>query len=167
MNVRSLPGRPRLSSALTASAVSALFLLVAAPSAVAESYNWYSSTDPLNVSDDGTLRGQAYGRSYQKDGYLKNHTYYRDRRSNGNATYTETNYSYYEVCAGLENVQWCTPGGRDQSARTGSSTWVDQFDSDDYSYRKADRGRVHSKVCEDQSWSGDPCSRRPYFTFSI
>ncbi|HWJ11479.1 MAG TPA: hypothetical protein VNS46_19020 [Nocardioides sp.] len=150
---------------LLVTALTGLLFLITAPAALAASYDWYSSSSPLNVYDS-TLRGSAYGTSYQKDAYLKNHTYYRDRRSNGNAVYTETSYSYYKVCSN-GFLEWCAETGNDQSARTQSGYWQDQYDADDYTQRGADRGRVHSKVCEDQDWSPDPCSRKPYFTFDL
>ncbi len=154
-------------AALLLTALTGLLFVVFAPSALAAtSYNWYTSSEPLKVYDD-TLRGAAFGTSYQKDGYLKNHTYYRDRRSNGNGVYTETSYTYFQICPPNTSASWCVNGARDQSARTQSDDWQDQYDADDYSTRNADRGRVHSKVCEDQSWSPDPCSRKPYFTFTL
>ncbi|HVK27029.1 MAG TPA: hypothetical protein VM575_01705 [Nocardioides sp.] len=154
-------------AALLLTALTGLLFLVTAPAALAAtSYNWYSSSDPLNVYDS-TLRGSAFGTSYKKDGYLKNHTYYRDRRSNGNGVYTQTEYSYYLVCSPLTSASWCGKGPSDQSSRTQSTSWQDQYDADDYSMQTADKGRVHSKVCEDQSWSPDPCSRKPYFTFAL
>lgn len=151
---------------LLVTALTALLFLVTAPAALATSFNWYSSSDPLNVYD-GKVRGSAFGTSYKKDGYLKNHTYYRDRRSNGNGVYTQSDYSYYVVCSPLTSGSWCGKGPRDQSSRTQSGSWQDQYDRDDYSTQNADKGRVHSKVCEDQPWSPDPCSRRPYFTFNL
>lgn len=155
----------RTSTSMLLSVAAAGLALATAPAAFAAE-NWYSATDPLNVSDDGTVRGSAHGTAYKKDGFLKNHTYYRDRRSNDNRVYTETSYSYYKWC-GTE-VAWCAEVGKDQSARTSSGTYVDQYDADDYSERgSADKGRVHVKVCEDQNWSADPCSRKPYFTFLL
>ncbi|MBU2694478.1 hypothetical protein [Pimelobacter sp. 30-1] len=154
--------------AFVASTVAAGAVLATAPTAFAADQDWYSRSEPLNVSDSGTLRGQAYGTAYQKNGYLKNHTNWRDRKpGNDHAVYTETSYSYYKVCPGGGSPAWCPEVGKDQSARSNSSDWRDQYDSDDYSSRGADRGRVHVKVCEDQKWSGDPCSRKPYFTFSL
>jgi hypothetical protein len=150
---------------LLITALTGLLFLVTAPAALAASYNWYSASSPLNVYD-GTLRGSAHGTSYQKNAYLKNHTYYLDRRNNGDGVYTETSYSYYRVCSNGV-LEWCDETGKDQSIRTQSSAWQDQYDADDYTTRQADRGRVHSKVCEDQSWSPDPCSRKPYFTFDL
>lgn len=156
-------------AALLLTALTGLLFLVTAPSAMAASFNWYSSSNTLKVYDDDILRGDAYGTAYQKDGYLKNHTHYRDRRSSKDQpVYTETSYTYYQVCPSNTAPSWCVNGARDQSARTTSvGVWYDQYDADDYSYRAADRGRVHSKVCEDQSWSPDPCSRKPYFTFTL
>lgn len=153
-------------AAMLVSLGASLFALVAAPPALAAtSYDWYSNTSPLSVSEDGQLRGSAFGTAYQKNAFLKNHTFYKDRRNNGNSVYTETTYSYYKVCDGV--LKWCGQVGKDQSARTSSADWQDQYDADDYSNRGADRGRVHAKVCEDQSWSPDPCSRKPYYSFLL
>lgn len=157
-------------AALLFTALTGLLFVVFAPSALAAtSYNWYTSSETLKVYDDEILRGDAYGTAYQKDGYLKNHTHYRDRRSSrGEAVYTETNYKYYQLCPPNTSPSWCVNGARDQSTRSEDvGTWYSQYDADDYSTRLADRGRVYSKVCEDQGWSPDPCSRNPYFTFTL
>lgn len=150
---------------LLLTALTGLLFLITAPAAMAT--DWYSSGDPLQVHDDNRLRGDAYGTSYKKDGYLKNHTYYRDRRDNGNGVYTQSDYTYYVVCPPNLSASWCGKGVSDKSARTQSGSWQDQYDADDYSTQNADKGRVYSKVCEDQSWSPDPCSRRPYLTFTL
>ncbi|NHA00615.1 hypothetical protein G5V59_12915 [Nocardioides sp. W3-2-3] len=62
---------------------------------------------------------------------------------------------------------WATRVYTDQSARTTSSTWQDQYDADDYTSRTHEgKVRVHYKVCEDQSLEPDACSRNPYILVS-
>lgn len=145
------------------SALVALLFLASGPAAFAT--DWYSASSPLTASDDGTIRAKAYGTAYNKDGMLKNHTFYRDPHGYNNGAYTETTYSYKEATPNGE--QWGIELGKDQSSRNKTNSWVDQYDADDYSSRKASQGRVHVKTCEDQYLSPDPCSRKPYFTFII
>lgn len=145
------------------SALVALLFLASGPAAFAT--DWYSASSPLTASDDGTIRAKAYGTAYKKDGMLKNHTYYRDPHGYNNGAYTETTYSYKESTPYGE--QWGIELGKDQSSRNKTNSWVNQYDADDYSSRKASQGRVHVKTCEDQYLSPDPCSRKPYFTFVI
>ncbi|KRA38348.1 MULTISPECIES: hypothetical protein [unclassified Nocardioides] len=156
----------RSTAALLLSTAAAAATLAASP-AVATSYNWYSASTPLTAWDGSPAVAQAYayGTAYQKDGLLKNHTYYKDPRPTGQSVYTETSYSYFKWCSA--GIDWCAEEGKDQSARDNSGSWVNQYDADDYSDEGADRGRVHVKVCEDQNNSPDACSRKPYFTFSI
>ncbi|MCX6401834.1 MAG: hypothetical protein NTX33_18125 [Propionibacteriales bacterium] len=148
------------------SIATAALVLVSSP-AMAASENWYSEAKPLIAWDDdpATRQALAFGTAYTKNGYLKNHTNYRDPRQGGNKVYTETRYSYHEWCT--TEVAWCGLEGKDQSARDNSGTWVDQYDNDDYSDKVAEEGRVHVKVCEDQPNSPDACSRQPFYTFSL
>lgn len=164
MFVLSRSGLSRPGSAMLLSAATAFLFLLSSPSALGASENWYSRSEPLAAWEDGKRQALAYGTAYTKNGYLKNHTFYRDPRPGGDRVYTETSYSYYKSCNGV--IQWCQEVGKDQSARDSSGDWVDQYDKDDYTRRGADRGRVHYKVCEDQAWSPDACSRKPYITFS-
>lgn len=150
---------------LLLTALTGLLFLITAPAALAASQNWYSRSSPLTAWEDGVAQALAYGTAYTKNGELKNHTYYRDPRPGGDKVYTETTYSYREPTPYGE--QWGGQVGKDQSARTSSGDWVDQYDADDYSSRKASQGRVHVKVCEDQAASPDACSRKPYFTFVL
>lgn len=152
---------------LVAGLLSALFV-ISVPAAHAAEEDWYSKSDPLKAMEDGEAQALAYGTSYTKNGYLKNHTYYRDPRAGGDSVYTETSYTYYAPDRD-GGSSWSEHGDTDQSKRSKSGDWVDQYDNDDYStdHRDADRGRVHSKVCEDQSWSPDACSREPFITFTL
>lgn len=161
-----IDGRSLLSMALAAAG--AMFVLAASPAA-AESHKWYSRSKPLNAHGGYVLvQAQAYGTAYQKNAYLKNHTYYRDPIPGGDKAYTETTYSYFKYCNnGSAGNTWCKEVGKDQSKRSGSAKWVNQYDQDDYTTRGADRGRVHVKVCADKNNKPDPCSRKPYYTFSL
>ncbi|WP_193606724.1 hypothetical protein [Nocardioides lijunqiniae] len=151
---------------LAAGLLSAL-VVTSVPAAQAASEDWYSRSSPLKAMEDGKAQGLAYGTSYTKNTFLKNHTHYRDPREGGDGVYTQTNYTYRVPDQSGES--WTESGKTDQSSRTASGSWVDQYDSDDYSSSHADasKGRVHSKVCEDQAWSPDACSRRPFFTFDL
>jgi hypothetical protein len=156
-----------LDGRLVAAGLLSALVVTSAPAADAASHNWYSRSNPLKAWEDDVAQALGYGTSYTKDGYLKNHTFYRDPRSGGDKVYTETGYTYREPDRdGGES--WSGSGDSDQSARNSSGDWVDQYDQDDYSeHNSADQGRIHSKVCEDQAWSPDACSRRPYFTFNL
>ncbi|MCD4532675.1 hypothetical protein LRP67_01045 [Nocardioides sp. cx-169] len=156
----------RLDRPLIAAGLLSALVVSSAPAAHAASYDWHSRSKPLKAWEDDVAQALAYGTSYTKDGFLKNHTYYRDPRSGGDKVYTETGYTYREPGQGGES--WSGHGSSDQSPRNSSGDWVDQYDKDDYSeHNDASQGRVHSKVCEDQAWSPDACSRRPYFTFAL
>lgn len=151
---------------LAAGLLSALFV-TSVPAAYAAEHDWYSKSDPLKATEDGVAQALAYGTSYTKNSYLKNHTYYRDPRAGGDSVYTETSYTYYAPDHG-GGSSWTEHGDTDQSARSKSGDWVDQYDADDVTdHSDADKGRVHSKVCEDQSWSPDACSREPFVTFTL
>lgn len=158
----------RLDARLLAAALLSALFVTSVPAAHAVEYDWYSRTKPLRAMEDDVAQALAYGTSYTKDGYLKNHTYYRDPRAGGDSVYTQTDYTY--LAPDRDGGQsWSERGDSDQSAKSSSGSWVDQYDKDDYSsdHADADKGRVHSKVCEDQDWSPDPCSRRPFFTFTL
>lgn len=156
----------RSAATLLVTALTGLLFLVTAPAALAASQNWYSASSPLTAWENDAKQALAYGTAYTKDGYLKNHSYYKDPRSGGDSVYTETTYSFKESTPYGE--QWGSQTGKDQSARDNSGYWVDQYDKYDYSGRAtASWGRVHVKVCEDQNNSPDPCSTKPYFTFAI
>ncbi len=159
----------RIDLKFVVSDLSAAFI-AASPAAHAATEDWYSRDKPLNAYDDGVSQGQADGTSYTKDSLLKNHTYWRDPRSGGDAVYTQSDYAYHQIGQTSEtSASWCDKEGKDQSARSTSSSWKDQYDADDDTddHYQADQGRVFSKVCEDHSWSPDACSRNPWVTFGI
>ena len=150
-----------------AAAGAALFL-AASPAANAASEDWNSRTDPLIAWDDGVRQALAYGTAYTKEGSMKNHTFYKDPRPGGDKVYTETDYTTYWPGGTGGAYIWQGRYGTDQSARDNSGDWVDQYDADYYAdVDGAEKGRVYYKVCEDQSWSPDACSKNPYITFVL
>ncbi|WP_188113352.1 hypothetical protein [Nocardioides humilatus] len=158
---------PQLVPVGLATAGAALFLL-SSPAAMADSEDWYSRTNPLIAWEDGDAQALAYGTAYTKDGYLKNHTWYRDPRPGGSDVYTETAYNYYDYSPSFGTVKWLGPCCSDQSSRSDSGNWRDQYDHDYYADRSnVERGRVYYKVCEDQPHSPDPCSDNPFITFTL
>jgi hypothetical protein len=157
----------RLDARLLTAGLLSLLVVTSVPAAHAASEDWYSRSKPLKAMEDGEAQALGYGTSYTKNGFLKNHTNYRDPRKGGDAVYSETGYSYRVPDADGES--WTDRGPSDQSDRSASGSWVDQYDNDDYAsnHTRASKGRIHSKVCEDQAWSPDACSRRPFFTFDL
>ncbi|WP_183094568.1 hypothetical protein [Nocardioides stalactiti] len=150
-----------------AAAGAALFL-ASSPAAMAATEDWNSKTDPLIAWEDGSRQALAFGTSYTKEGSLKNHTNYKDPRAGGDKVYTETEYDAYWPGGQGGTYKWSGRYGMDQSARDNSGSWVDQYDADYYAdIDGIEKGRVYSKVCEDQSWSPDPCSKNPFITFSL
>jgi hypothetical protein len=150
-----------------ATAGAALFLL-SSPAATAASEDWNSWADPLVAWEDGARQALAYGTAYTKDGYMKNHTYYKDPRPGGSDVYTQTDYdSYWPGGQGGKYI-WQGRYGKDQSARDDSGMWVNQYDHDFYAdVDGIEKGRVYYKVCEDQPHSPDPCSVNPFITFTL
>jgi hypothetical protein len=149
-----------------ATAGAAVFL-AASPAATAASEDWNSRSDPLIAWEDGDAQALAYGTAYTKEGSLKNHTYYRDPRAGGDAVYTETAYDTY-VQEADGTTGWRGKCCKDQSSRSDSGLWRDQYDAYYYaSISTIEKGRVYYKVCEDQSWSPDACSVNPFITFQL
>lgn len=155
---------PRSTRHLLVSAVACGFLLWASP---AQAGAYYSAYDPLIAWEDG--KAQAQGHGYMKVHeytYLRNHTYTRDPRPGGDSAFHVTDYSLEEF---VQNYgwKWSHWGDEDESDRTKSGAWVDQYDYLRYTDGNPNRGRIRAKVCEDQDWSSDPCSVRTYQTFNL
>lgn len=149
---------------LLTSAVACGFVLWASPANAAA---YYSATSPLIAWEDGDRQAEGHGYMKVHDfTYLRNHTYTRDPRPGGDSAFHVTDYSIEKFLVG-EGTRWSTWGGEDESARTSSGSWADQYDYYRYTDENADRGRIRAKVCEDQGWSSDPCSARTYQTFNL
>ena len=160
--------RFRLDARTIGAALVCAAFVTAAPAAHAGySEDWYSQANPLTAVEDGDAQALAYGTAYQKDGYVKNHTYRKDPRPGGDGVYTQTDYSYLKYEGACACITWDGKSYSDQSSRSDSGLWRDQYDSDDYTSRNHEgKVRLYYKVCEDQPWSPDACSRNPYVLFS-
>lgn len=144
----------------------AAFVAVAPAAHAGYSEDWYSEANPLTAWEDGRAQGLAYGTAYQKDGYVKNHSYRKDPRTGGDGVYTQTDYSYLRYSATCDCHRWSAQAYADQSSRSDSGLWREEYDRDDYTERDHEgKVRLHYKVCEDQPWSPDACSRNPYVLF--
>jgi hypothetical protein len=132
----------------------------AAP-AYATSYG--SAASPIKITSNGN--GWFYGNlTLYNHQSLRNGYYYRDTDADGNAVYVQTNWSYWEDCDD-GTVCW-RPVSHDQSPRIGTADGK-VFSTDyDTLEPEADKGRGATKVCEDQSWSPDPCSGTVTITLS-
>lgn len=135
----------------------------AAP-AYAVSYG--SRTAPIKASDNSD-NGNAwfYGNiTIDDQTSMRNGYYYKDSGADGNSVYVQTNWYYRSISA--EGQVSYDYSGKDQSARIGTAEgWVHGADYDAL-IKESDRGRGVAKVCEDQSWSPDPCSKTATVTLS-
>jgi hypothetical protein len=143
----------RISRTFTSAILVATALGIASPAAASR---YYSADDPLEAIEDGTAQAQMYGRFFKEElSYLRNDTNIRDPRPGGDSVYGQTNYSWYYVHA--VGPDYWSGSGQDQSPRTDSGSWYFQYDHEAFP-EHASKGRMRAKVCEDQSWSPDPCS---------
>jgi hypothetical protein len=132
----------------------------AAP-AYATSYG--SAASPVRITSNGN--GWFYGNvTVYNHQQLRNAYYYRDTGADGNAVYVQTDWSYQISCD--DGTTCFEPSGSDQSPRIGTADGkVHSEDYDTLDSRGA-LGRGTTKVCEDQSWSPDPCSNKVSITLS-
>ncbi|MBD8606591.1 hypothetical protein IFT73_06960 [Aeromicrobium sp. CFBP 8757] len=156
-----------LSRRIGAVAAGSVALLAVAQPAMAAT--WYSQSDPLKVKEGGSTQGAAYGNYYNSNGSsAKNATTRKDYKAGGNGVYVDTDFYLYQyACSGGADgcrEQWVYAGG-DETGRTTSGKWVSETVSDALSAKASQsRGAIH--VCEDQAYSGDPCSSWVYRSFS-
>lgn len=148
---------------IAVSAIACGFVLWASP---AQAGAYYSSSNPLTAWEDD--KAQALGHGYMsvyESTHLRNHTYTKDPRPGGDAAFHSTEYQR-ETRHWDGSTSWSNWHGEDQSARTDSGLWRDEYDYYNYSLYNTVTGRIRAKVCEDQANSPDPCSSRPTQTFS-
>lgn len=123
-----------------------------------------SKSSPVKASDNSD-NGNAwfYGNVTVADQVaLRNGYFYRDSYSDGNPVYVQTNWYYWLPCT--DGKTCFDDSGSDQSPRIGGDQgWVHDADYDDLDSR-SDKGRALTKVCEDQAWSPDPCSKNVTIT---
>lgn len=118
--------------------------------------SWYSKTSPLVASDDGSKRAGAYGASYIENGsYARVSSYQKDYRPGGNSVYVDTDYKYWTLNDVYE-LAWVEMASK-ETARSNTSAWV-YHHTHHTLMGEPDRVRTVTHVCEDQRFSGDPCS---------
>lgn len=123
---------------------------------------WGSSSSPYVVYSNGTngwSLGRGYGDFFNDGGqYSRNNSYQWDYVPGGNGIYVYTGHQYY-----WDDSWWDYYST--ETARTTTASWV--FDWTRKPLRgDLDRVRGRIRVCEDQSFSTDPCSANGYVTFS-
>lgn len=146
------------------SAIACGFVLWASP---AQAAAYYSSSNPLKAWEDGTAQALGHGyMSVYQSSHLRNHTYTKDPRPGGDPAFHTTEYNI-EVRNWDSTTTWQGWKHEDQSVRTDSGRWRDEYDYQDYTIWDSVTGRIRAKVCEDQANSPDPCSTRPVQTFGL
>lgn len=149
---------------LAVSAIACGFVLWASP---AHAASYYSASNPLTAWEDGKAQALGYGyMSVHNSTYLRNHTYTKDPRAGGDSAFHASDYNV-EHHNWDGTVAWSGWYGEDQSPRTSSGSWIDDYDYQNYTDDDALTGKIRAKVCEDQSNSFDPCSTRPVQTFNL
>jgi hypothetical protein len=140
-------------------------LMVAQPALAA---TWYSSSSPLKVTESGSTQGAAYGDFYNSNGtYAKSASTRKDYKKGGDGIYVDTKWYFLETsCDSLNHCSSEYVGyGHNETGRTTSGKWVDETEQKGLrAGASAARGGMH--VCEDQSFSGDPCSATVIKTFT-
>jgi hypothetical protein len=146
----------------TAIAVAAVvgFLGIASP---AMAIQWGSASAPYYVKEDNVNQGKAYGDygnyAYQ---YARSNAWYYDMKPGGEGIFVSTDFQFYYTYQGTTG--WYTESAQ-QTSRTTSAAWKYQYKQKAL-HASADRSRGLVKVCEDHSFSGDPCSPTGFVTFS-
>lgn len=123
-------------------------------SPAASATSWYSASSPLKVYESGVTQGQAYGKFFIENGsYTRNDSYQYDVRPGGDPVYVRTQWKY---TWSLLNDLWINDDVR-STKRTSTAKWEFSYVHDAIRWDR-DATRLISKVCEDQTFSGDPCS---------
>jgi hypothetical protein len=130
--------------------------LVAALSWAAPAYavSYGNQASPIRANGDGNAAfyGNITVHNHQS---LRNGYYYKDTAAGGNSVYVQSDWYYWVPC--VDGKPCYDHSGTDQSPRITTGTWTHSEDYDTLD-PTADKGRTITKVCEDQSWSPDPCS---------
>jgi len=140
-----------------------LGLIGVAEAAMAET--WYSQSSPLKAYEDDKVQGAAYGNFYNYNGsYARNSSTRKDYKAGGDGIFVNSNFYFYYQSNVDKSPQWNSVKNK-QTDRTTSGNWVNDFDQQALR-GDSEKARVQAKVCEDQSWSGDPCSTTVIRSFS-
>jgi hypothetical protein len=135
-------------------------LLLATP---AGAVAWASSTSPLVVSDNGNTLGKAYG-TFVNSGnvYARTNSNYKDSSTgNGHSVYVTTDYAFKDPITGF----YFTSYNNVETPRTASGSYIAKYTQKPLD-SWAEYARGHTNICEDQSFSGDPCSVQAHPTFN-
>ncbi len=132
---------------------------VLAPTA-ALAVTWNSSSNPLTAYESGVAQAQAYGNFYNTGSYARSSSNQRDPRPGGDSVYVDTQFYFYQyssTACGSSGGTCYVYYGHEETSRTNTNSWDSQYKQKALpaTGQKA-RGKIH--VCEDQSFSGDPCS---------
>ncbi len=145
--------------------VSGFIGAVTAAPALATAYSlqqWYSTSSPLKVYEDGYVQAQAWGNWYNEDRtYARNGARQYDIKSGGNYVYIATKFIFRHDTFGY-NYWWSE--GTKETKRTSSASWVYDYDHEALASH-GDAARAEIKICEEHSWSADPCSATALPTF--
>jgi hypothetical protein len=98
--------------------------------------------------------------TYYNEGNISARTnvHYKDNRRGGAPVYHQTWYQYYETTCGPSGcVGAYTQGVTRQTSRTSSGTYAYGWTRYGLS-SSADRARGKQEICQDESWTYDPCS---------
>ncbi|MCX6396797.1 MAG: hypothetical protein NTV23_09955 [Propionibacteriales bacterium] len=131
--------------------------------AAATSAVYYGSASAPIKAEDNSSDGNAWfhGAAAVIDhSWLRNRYWFKDSAPGGNSVYVTSDWYYNQCTAG--GVCWQADGSDRSSERT-SGTWADEEDYDDLDYQ-SNKGRVMTRVCENQNNSPDACSRYVYAT---
>lgn len=137
----------------------------AAPAFAASSVYYGSATAPIKAednSDDGNA--WFYGAAAVIDhSWMRNRYWYKDSAPGGNKAYVTTNWYFWKPgCTDSSCFEW---DSQDRSAEVSDSSWHLGEDYVNLSF-EVDKGRAGTRVCEEQSWGPDDCSRYVYATLT-
>ncbi len=129
-------------------------LAVTAFSAPAMAVSWGT----IVVYEDKVEQGRAYGTFFNKNyQYAAMNANYRDSRPGGNGVFVDIDYLAWMSLCGECDPKYAFRGS-DQTGRTTSGKWVGPDQETNPLEEESSRARGAIQVCEDQSWSPDPCS---------
>jgi hypothetical protein len=119
-------------------------LLVSVPAANAAEY-WASSAKPSKVrSNDGTIRGEAYGRGWNSTVNVNSKATYR-RVSGDYSIYVRAQFAFYAYNYQTERVQWTTVNTKIHNGSY-SKSWTTNTRQETLS-TTASQSRVSAQAC--------------------
>lgn len=135
------------------------FLAAIAFAGPAQAVSWASSSSPLIAYEDSVGQAKAYGNFYNNQNvYAKNSSHQYDMKPGGNGVFVNTTFKF------IGGGQVWHKDEHSTSATT-SASWIQDSTSEPLQ-GCCDRAEGHSKVCERQNNSFDPCSIQAFPSFS-